>query len=298
MELRGPVEETIGNPAGGGARGRAADPGLVERRAMIEQALGAQPLAPGVTVERIGPGGVPVARVSPLNARADSALLWFHGGGFRLGSAAGWLPFASRLVAAVGRECFLVDYPLAPESPFPAALDAGEVVYRWLAGQGVRIVLAGDSAGGGIAAALALTVAAKEHGGAHVGSVFFSPWLDLRVRNASYEANADHDQQFSRAAAEEAAGLYAVGVPVADPRVSPVLGSWSGQPPVLLETSTTEVLRDDARELAGCLIEAGVQMWFREVPNQAHDWHILYPQVPAGLDSFRLTAAFLDSLAG
>lgn len=280
-----------------GVDGAAPSAELVERRAAIEQGLGSQPIELNVTSEWIARDDFTAVRVVPADPRFDCALLHFYGGGFRLGSAIGWLPFASRLAAATGRECVLVDYPLAPEHPFPTALNHAEAAYRWLAELGTPIVLAGDSAGGGLTASLALTVAEKSYGG-HVGTILYSPWLELRVVNESYEANAAHDQQFTREAASEAASLYAAGVESDHPLVSPVLGAWSGQRPALLETSTVEVLRDDARHLARVLLQESVRLWYREVPDQPHDWPIAYPHSQAGLDTFELTSRFLDSLTG
>jgi acetyl esterase/lipase len=150
-----------------------------------------------------------------------------------------------------------------------------EDAYRWMLAGGAnpaRLVVGGDSAGGGLAAAL-LQRLADDDLPAPAGVVLLSPWADLRLTAPSYTANAATDGLFSLEAATEAAAMYLVGHPAADPLVSPVLADWSGSPPLLIHASTSEVLRDDARELARAARAAGADVRLEEYADQPHVWH-------------------------
>jgi monoterpene epsilon-lactone hydrolase len=276
--------------------GHAADPALVERRALVEQAMAAQPHAPAVTVEQVPVDDFAGVVVRPEVVRLPLTVLYFHGGGFRLGSVRAWTPYLTRFAHAAGVEVVAVDYSLAPEHHHPSAVDEARTAYRWAAGRGAPVVVAGDSAGGNLAACLALD-AGRGDLEPHAATILLSPWLDLTVTNRSFEENAGTDKLFSRAAAEEAARLYGGGHDAADPALSPGRGDWAGQPPLFLEASSTEVLRDDARHLAAAAVTAGVQVWFREFPRQPHDWHIAHPAPPATVESLRAVGAFLDTVA-
>ncbi|MET0820806.1 MAG: alpha/beta hydrolase [Aeromicrobium sp.] len=275
--------------------GHPTYPDLAARRIAIDEAMASQSMAAGVEVETLEEAGFSGVRFVPAGARPGTAIIHFHGGGLRLGSTKGWGPFMTRLAAATRTEVVGVDYALAPEHPYPAASLQAEAAYEFLAAQRRSIVLAGDSAGCNLASGLALRLAERADA-RHVGTMLFSPWIDLRVQNASYAECAADDALFSREAAEQAAESYAPGMDVADPAISPGLGDWHRQPPVLLETSANEVLRDDARALAQKLLASGVRLWFREVAGQPHDWHIIDPPTPATRDSFASAAAFLDSV--
>lgn len=287
--------------AGGAAQpmemvGRPADAMLVERRRIIENALAAQPNEPGTRVTDPAIPGAPGLLVEPGERRSEAVLLHFHGGGFRVGSARGYTPFYSRLASASGARILGVDYPLAPERQHPAALEMGIRAYRWLADRGETIIVTGDSAGAALGAGVALAV-----GGAqspqHLATILLSPWVDLSVTNGSFEENAVTDATFSAAAAREAAGLYVGDADPSDPRVSPGLGDWSGQPPLLVEASSAEVLRDDARALVVAAIRAGVRVWFREVPRQPHNWQIASPPSSATRLSLQHVGEFVQTIA-
>jgi len=275
--------------------GRPAPDHLVARRSGLEEAMSRQSAPADVKVqpvEEVGFGGL---RFTPEDARPGMVILYFHGGALRMGSAKSWGPYMSRLAAATQTEILGVEYSLSPENPFPTAATEARAAYEWLASQGLSVVLGGDSAGCNLASGVAHRVAAAEDG-LHLGTMLFSPWIDFTVSNASYTECADTDALFSREAAEEAAEFYAPGLDRADPEISPGLGNWVNQPPVLLETSADEVLRDDARALAQALLAAGVRLWYREVPSQPHDWHIIDPATSATLDSFAIARAFVESV--
>ncbi|MCU1617412.1 MAG: Alpha/beta hydrolase fold-3 domain protein [Frankiales bacterium] len=286
-----------GSPEG---RPRPAPPDLVERRRAGAAALAALPLADGVTVADVDADGVQVLACLPPEVELETGpvLLYFHGGGYRLGSARLFQSYASHVATACGARLLSVDYPLAPENPYPAALRDATTVYRWLLGTGVapdRIVLGGDSAGGGLAAALLLSIAA-EGLGRPAGAVLLSPWVDLRVTAGSFQQNARTDELFSAEAAREAAGMYLAGHPATDPLASPLLGDWAGQPPMLIHASADEVLRDDAQNLADTARAAGVDVRLELYPAQAHVWHLRIPFLDAAVSAVDDVARFVRAV--
>lgn len=217
------------------------------RRPVEEQALA------GRRVLRVSPQGTPVARV-----------LHFHGGGYRMGLPEMDAPFAEALADACGAEVLLVQYRLAPEHPFPAGLNDARAVLGALPAD-LPLIAMGGSAGGGLAAALAVIAAPRL-----AGLVLLSPWLDLRVAAPSYAANAGRDRLFSREAAEAAAALYLQGAPADHPLASPVLAPLAGLPPVLTSVGTGEVLLDDSRLFHRRLGEAGVASTLLEIDGMDH----------------------------
>jgi acetyl esterase/lipase len=274
----------------------AADAALVERRRSIEEALAAQTIEPATRIGDPAVPGVETVLVEPLERRTDAVLLHFHGGGLRVGSVRGYTRFFSRLAAAAGARVLGVDYPLAPEQQHPAALEEGIRAFHWLADRGEAIIISGDSAGSALAGGVALEVGGA-HSAQHIATILLSPWVDLTITNDSYRDNADSDTTFSAVAARAAAALYVGSADPADPRVSPAFGDWSGQSPLLVEASTAEVLRDDARALVLAAVSAGVAVWFREVPDQPHNWQIAGPPITEARLSLQHVGDFVSTIA-
>ncbi|WP_181780621.1 alpha/beta hydrolase fold domain-containing protein [Pseudonocardia pini] len=247
-------------------RGPAADAALDAIRVRAD----ATPECPGVSVVPTTWHGVPVTRYVPPGVSAqDPVLLWFHGGGYRLGTARGFGRWNAGLAVRCGVEVVSVDYRLAPEHPYPEALL--DAVLAYTAAGGRRVVVGGESAGGGLAAALLLAVADRDLP-APLGGVLCSPWLDLRNASASFAE--DTDPLFPKASADTAAALYLAGHPATDPYASPLLGDWSRQPPLLVQASTTESLREDAVGLAAVAPGARLELY----DGLPHAWHIGYPE--------------------
>ncbi|MDV7240566.1 MULTISPECIES: alpha/beta hydrolase fold domain-containing protein [Rhodococcus] len=249
-----------------------ADPELVERRKAIA-AMAAAPLARGTTVTPVEQVDFSALLIEPPTTGTHQTLVHLHGGGFRLGSAAAWTPFLSHLAHNTNTRILNVDYPLAPEHPYPAAFAAARAAAVWASQSMGAFVLSGDSAGGGLAAAVALTLSEPVRA-LHSGTILLSPWLDLRIVNESFDECGPLDELFSARAARDAIDAYCPGLDVTEKTLSPGLGDWHGQPPIFIETSSTEVLRDDARQLAARALSSGVRVWFRELSDQPHDWHI------------------------
>jgi acetyl esterase/lipase len=196
-------------------------------------------------------------------------VLHLHGGGFRMGAPEMVGAFAGALAASCGVEVVAPAYRLAPEHPFPAGLADARSVLAAVRRQGAgRIILSGDSAGGGLAASLAALAPAL--GVRPAGLILLSPWLDLTVTSDSYRDNGEVDKLFSKAAAQEAAALYLQGVSPRHPLASPLHGPLADFPETLIDVSEHEVLFDDSRRFAAALRAAGVQASLRSTPDMEH----------------------------
>jgi acetyl esterase/lipase len=280
-----------------------ADETLPEQRARIDALMSQMPLAAGVVAVEGPIGGVPAIECRPEGDGADPTLpvvLYLHGGGFRIASALAYRSYMSHLAAVIGARVVVIDYRLAPEHPYPAALQDVVAAYRGLLDQGVapgRVVVAGDSAGGGLAASLVLSARA-EGLPAPAGIVCSSPWADLTVTAKSYEANAATDRLFSRESAETAGAMYLAGHDPADPLVSPVFGDWVGAPPMLVQVGDVEVLLDDALRLAARASEAGVEVTLHVEPEMPHIWPMSYPAFPEAVAAVEEIAAFVHRVTG
>jgi acetyl esterase/lipase len=260
---------------------------LDELRQRIDGAMGGLPLAEGTQAEAVDAGGVPAIEVRPVDLADDApAIVYLHGGGFRLASALSYRAYGSHLAKLLGGRVLVVDYRLAPEHPYPAALDDTVAAFRWLVDSGTdpgRIAVAGDSAGGNLAAAFALRALADGPSAAAI--VCCSPWVDMTVTAATYDTNAATDQMFSRASADDASALYLGDHDRKDPMVSPVFGDWTGAPPMLIQVGTTEVLLDDSRLLAEVASSAGVDVSLRTYDDMPHVWQINYPAFPEAVEA-------------
>ena len=226
-------------------QGIPAPPDLIARRQSM-RALAKAQIHDASAVARLRTiAGVPCIEVSAVNAQG--ALIYAHGGGFRMGEAAVWTGFASRLAVACGLRIIVPDYRLAPEHPFPAALRDLIAVFRAVCAEAPsKVFVGGDSAGGGLACSLVFNALAYEVQ-APAGVVVISPWLDLRVTAESYTANASSDRAFSRESAREAADQYLQGASPGNAYASPGLANPAGFPPVIAFVSTSALLHNGER---------------------------------------------------
>jgi acetyl esterase/lipase len=267
---------------------------LINRRSGSRAPASAPP-AGNVAVREANVAGVPCVICEPPGP--TGVALYFHGGGYRLGSAAASTAFGCRLAAATNRSVVVLDYRLSPECPFPAGLTDAAAVYEHVLTEPKPPLLIGDSAGGGLAAAL--TVAAAGCGlPAPVALILMSPWLDLSCGAQTFVSRAASDQLFSLAAAREAAAMYLQGHDPGDPLVSPLRADLASWPPVLLMASTEEVLLQDSVTFAALLALAGNDLacWFRKgVP---HAWPAVFPDLPETSMALATVATFTQRLAG
>jgi monoterpene epsilon-lactone hydrolase len=248
---------------------------LLARRARMPAAWTPEMLEPGISARDAVIGEVACL----ICGTGDATILYLHGGGYRMGSPAAWANFASRLAAATGCKIVVPDYRLAPEHPFPAGLlDALSVYQALLESIGIPPIVGGDSAGGGLACALALVCGPAGFDKPRK-AVLLSPWVDLTVTNPAYES-CTADQLFPKPSALEAAGQYLQGHDAGDPLASPLNGDLSGFPKTLLFVSADECLIGDALAFQAKLAEARVPVETHIVPAMTHAWPIITPTVP------------------
>jgi acetyl esterase/lipase len=222
-------------------------------------------------------------------------VLHLHGGGFRQGCPEMAGPFAAALAQRCGVDVFCLGYRLAPEHPFPAGLaDARAALGELQARVDGPIVLSGDSAGGGLAAGLAVLAAGDDRPAA--GLVLLSPWLDLTVTSRFYEINAGSDPLFSRLSATEAAGLYLQGASPEHPLASPLFAPLAGLPPTFVSVGEGEVLVEDSRRFASALREAGVAATLSVIPGMEHTAVVRDRALTGAAETFAALAQFVDGV--
>jgi acetyl esterase/lipase len=253
------------------------------------------PLADGTTAVAVSANGVEALLQQREGGEDDPLLVYFHGGGYRIASASAYRAYCSHLAHRAGVRVLNVDYRLAPESPFPAAVEDALSVYEWiLAGDTPpsRVVLAGDSAGGGLTVATLLSL--RDLGvELPAGGICLSPWVDLTNSAASYATRAATDTFFSFRSAREAAADYLHGEDPTHPLASPVFADLAGLPPLLILAGDGEVLLDDARRLAESAAGAGVAAELFVYPEMPHVWMLNYPAYPEAAMAFDQVAAFV-----
>jgi monoterpene epsilon-lactone hydrolase len=241
---------TIAEPNKGKLRGTAA-------RAPFD-ALMSSIIAPqGVKFREDRIGEIPGWCCEPTAALPDAAILHLHGGWFNVGSAAAYRHLVGHIARSAGTTAFIPDYRLAPEYPFPAAIDDARASLRGLAERGIhRIALTGDSAGGNLALSL-LSVVAAEPATAVVGAVVLSPITDLALTGSSWQSRADADPYFVREQAEGLLQAYLNGHDPKDPVASPLYGNFVGLPPIRVQAGDDEVLLDDSLRFVERAVAAG-----------------------------------------
>jgi monoterpene epsilon-lactone hydrolase len=274
--------------------GIAASPELQALRTWADESMRAAPHTPDIAVETRNIGGIACTICTPPDV--TGTLLHVHGGGFRLGSAAAWTAFGTRLATAAGVEVVLPDYGLSPEHPYPNALHDLAQVYAVLADRHghASLLMGGDSAGGALAASIALAAAHAEAPPA--GLILLSPWLDLRVCSPTFDSRAATDSLFPRAAAESAADLYLQGANPAEGTASPRFNELAKAPPTLLAVSSTETLLQDSLDMASALALAGRPVNLHVFAGEIHDWPVLALDTPAAAQAIALVGSFARSV--
>lgn len=250
----------------------------------------------GLVVENIALAGIAAQNLVPGDADATRHMLYLHGGAYVEGSPASHTLLAGQVAAAVRATTWLIDYRLAPEHPFPAALDDALAAYRELLANGAdpqRFVIAGDSAGGGLTLAAALAI--RDSGLPHPGAlVMLSPWTDLTLSGASMRDKMDVEPMLNVEWLDWAAGLYAGNTIRTDPGLSPLFADLAGLPPMIVHVGSDEVLLDDATFLAKRAAVAGIDVTLREFEGM---WHVFQAQagfIAEADESLREIAAFID----
>jgi epsilon-lactone hydrolase len=236
------------------------------------------PVPDDVQVSDVTAGGVPAHWLTPPGADAGRVLLFLHGGGFELGSVRSDGELAARLGRASGMRVLFPEYRLAPEHPFPAAIDDVRAVWRWLrTGQGLSaasIAVSGDSAGGGLA--LSLLVATRDAGEARPSAaVLLSPTVDLTSSGASMTERVQQDPFSTPALLRQLAADYLAGADPKTPLASPLFASLTGLPPLLILVGTADLLLSDSERLAAAAAGAGVDVALKVGEGLPHVYPIM-----------------------
>jgi epsilon-lactone hydrolase len=258
-------------------------PPVGDMRAAYDAWGAANPLPEGATSGPCALNGVAGLKITPKGARARGALLYLHGGGYGIGSSQSHAHMAARLAEAAGVTAYVMDYRLAPETRYPGALDDAVASYRALLDGGAAahdIIIAGDSAGGGLTLATALALKAK--GLPQPAGLFcISPWANLAQTGPSYAAMASADLIVSKEDLDEWAALYLGDGSRNDPFVSPVHGDFTGLAPILIHVGSDEVLLSDSTLVAERAGLARVPVTLTIAPEMPHVWHFMWAQLSA-----------------
>lgn len=249
------------------------------------------PLAADVTASKVSAGGVPAEWVSAPGARSDGAILFFHGGGYVIGSVNTHRELCGRISRASGVRVLPIDYRLGPEHPHPAAVEDAVTAYRWILSQGIpaeKVVFCGDSAGGGLTVASMVTL--RDRGlPLPAGGVCLSPWIDLECSGGEPPVA---DVLLTREGLRELGRHYLGGQNPRLPLAAPLYADLEGLPPIYIQVGTAEVLLDDARRLAARARAAGVDVRLEEWEELFHVFQ-LYPMLPETAEAVDKIGAFV-----
>ena len=251
------------------------------------------PTADGVTFSAVDQREVRGWWVRASESPLDRAILYLHGGGYYMGSARAYRGFVSQIASRVRVDVFIPDYPLAPEYPFPAAYEAVLSVRGWMATQGIKqVALIGDSAGGGLALAVAAQRGALAPPIAAI--VAFSPWVDLALTGSSLKDANTHDPILGQQGLAASAGRYLNGADARDGRASPLYSIPSVFPPLAIQVGTNELLLDDARRYAVAAAERGGGVHLDIFEDLHHVFQIAVNQLPSAGGALDIAAEFLS----
>lgn len=260
------------------------NPSVEEMRQGFQMLASKFPLSEEVHFTPVQADTVAAAWIEASNADPDRVILYLHGGGYVIGSIATHRELANRLSRAAAARVLLLDYRLAPEHPFPAAVEDAVTAYRWLLQQGAnpsRTVIAGDSAGGGLT--VAALVALRDAGlPAPAAGVCLSPWTDMEGIGDSMASRAHLDPMVQRGRLLDFARLYLHEADPRSPLAAPLYADLKNLPPLLIHVGTAETLYDDATRLADKARAAGVEVTFEPWDDMIHVWHLFAPMLPEG----------------
>jgi monoterpene epsilon-lactone hydrolase len=272
--------------------------GLARARAILGG--GKLPAPAGVNFRESAVGGISGEWVTRAHGSGSApVLLYLHGGGYFACSPRTHRPITASFAKA-GFEVFVPDYRLAPEHPYPAAVDDAETVWNALLAAGHdagTLTVAGDSAGGGLA--LALMIRLRDKGKVRpAAAVLFSPWTDLAATGDSLRGNARRDPMFRPQGIPNVAAWYLNGADPRTPEASPLYATLTDLPPLFIEVGEREVLRDDSTRLAARAEIQGVSVTLGVWPVVPHVWQIACAYLPEGRQSLQRAAAFLHQHVG
>ena len=253
----------------------------------------------GIKVRRDNFSGIPGAIFTPRkNVNTKSIIFYLHGGGYCFGSSLTTHKVGlTKLAKQTGSVCYSVDYRLAPEHQYPAALDDALTAWKHIVSQNpnCNIILAGDSAGGGLSLALMMYLRDNNEQ-LPDGLVLFSPWTDLTCSGKTYETKAKYDPMFTTNMPKDSANIYVPeDVKKTDPYISPLYGNFTNLPRTLILVGDNEILLDDSRLFAQKAEESGVDIEIDIWPNMFHDWWLFGSFIPETKQALDKVANWIDN---
>ncbi|MCA8898402.1 MAG: alpha/beta hydrolase [Hyphomonas sp.] len=269
------------------------DLSVEEQRAVMEASADMFPVEPDIVSREVDAGGVPADWVTVDGSDADRVVLYLHGGGYVMGSRNTHRGLAGRIARAAKARVLLPEYRLAPEHPFPAAVDDATACWRWLVSQGFapqRMAIAGDSAGGGLTLATLLALKANV-APMPACAVALSPWTDLEGSGPTAEPGAVDDPMLTPDGLRVTGQQYAAGA-LRHPLAAPLHGALAGLPPLLLQVGTREVLLSDSTRFAEKARAAGVDVTLEIEEGLIHVWQ-MFPDVPEAQSAVQRIGAFV-----
>jgi monoterpene epsilon-lactone hydrolase len=268
---------------------------LQQRRMALEDRARGLPMPPHVHVQQTTVGNIPAEWLRPVGTTDNRVVLYLHGGAYTMGSCTTHRALASRIAIASETSVLQPEYRLAPEYPFPAALQDGMAVYRWLIDYGIspqKMVVAGDSAGGGLA--LALTVLLRDKDVPLPAAIAcLSPWADLELTGESLTTRAKVDPICSLEESKFHATHYVGKNDPRAPLISPIYADLNGLPPTLIQVGDREILLSDAIRLIERARKDGVDAELEVWDGMWHVWHLLARYVPEGQQAVDKIGAFI-----
>ena len=255
-----------------------------------------------ITVEKINMEGIQAEWLIPFSSstRSEKVILYLHGGGYVTGSIEDHRMMCGLLANATGTKVLIPEYRLAPEHPFPAALDDALKVYQWLLDQGyssANMIIAGDSAGGGLSVATVLALKEKS-GSLPAAVVCLSPWADLALTGQSHTTKAKAEAILNKDVLHEWALCYTDESNLTNPLVSPIHGDFHGFPPLLIQVGSEEILLDDATLLVEQAKSAGVHVTLKIWDGMWHVWQALGDLIPENKKTFEEIGQFVQRQFG
>lgn len=270
------------------------DKSVEQLRLEYSATISVEAMPKGTTITEVSAGGEIAEWTRAPGVSADRVFLFIHGGGYIRGAVAANRATAALISAATGATTLSIGYRLAPENPFPAAVDDVYGAYRWLLGQNIdpkRIVVGGISAGGGLTLSLLLKL--KDLGDRMcAAAVPMSAWTDLTQSGQSFAANDASDPSLSKTYLDAMAAYYLNGADPRTPLASPLYGELGGLPPLLIQVGTAEVLLDDSRLFAERARAAGTEVTYEPWQDMIHGWHGFANVLPEARDAIDSVGKF------
>jgi monoterpene epsilon-lactone hydrolase len=273
---------------------------IEQRRAAFDATVSIFKLPEDIKCDPTDADGVPGEWISAPGADPDRVIYYLHGGGYSMGSIKTHREMISRIARASGARALAIDYRLAPEHPFPAAVEDSTAAYRWLLSTGAdpaRLVIAGDSAGGGLT--VATLVALRDAGDPlPAAAVCLSPWVDMEGLGESMTTKAKADPMVQRDDLLEGAQAYLDGADPRTPLAAPLYADLKGLPPLLIHVGTAETLLDDSTRLADRAKSAGVDVTLEPWDDMIHVWQFMASMLPEGQQAIDRIGDFIREHIG